>query len=122
MPNYFEMETNQIKTFDVFLTPSENKEVTSKLNIIAERLYEPQNEFYGIFNPKKNENKENKNQSDKRKYMREISIMGRGSDGVLNIQPEEINFGTVKAGFHKKLSFSIFNLTITNFYIKLIPQ
>ena len=35
MPNYFEMETNQIKTFDVFLTPSENKEVTSKLNIIA---------------------------------------------------------------------------------------
>ncbi len=110
MPNYFEMETNQIKTFDVFLTPSENKEVTSKLNIIAERLYEPQNEFYGIFNPKKNENKENKYQSNKRKYMRKMSIMGKGSDGVLNIQPEEINFETVKAGFQKNYHFQYLTL------------
>ena len=122
IPNYFEMETNQIKTFDIYLTPSENKEVTSKLTITAERLYDPQNEFYGIFNPKKTDNKENKNQNEKRKYIREISISGKGSDGILNIQPQEINFGTVKAGFHKKLSFSIFNPTITNFYIKLLPQ
>ena len=123
-PNYLEMETNQIKTFNVFLTPKVNMEIISKLKLTAERLYDPQNENYGIFNPKiiNEENKENKNQFDKRSYKREIIILGKGSDGNLTIKPEEINFGTVKAGFHKKLTFSIFNPTITNFYIKLIPQ
>ena len=42
--------------------------------------------------------------------MREISIMGRGSDGVLNIQPEEINFETVKAGFQKNYHFQYLTL------------
>ena len=119
-PSYFEMETNQIKNFDIYLTPSENKEITTKLKITAERLYDPQNENFGIFNPKISE-KDNK-QFDRRPFIREILILGKGSDGDLTIKPEEINFGTVKAGFHKKLSFSIFNPSITNFYIKIIPK
>ena len=119
-PSYFEMETNQIKNFDIYLTPSENKEITTKLKITAERLYDPQNENFGIFNPKISE-KDNK-QFDRRPFIREILILGKGSDGDLTIKPEEIDFGTVKAGFHKKLSFSIFNPTITNFYIKLVPK
>ena len=124
-PKYLEMETNQIKTFDIFLTPSQNKEIISKLTIQAERLYDPQNENYGIFNPKVTDSENNENQKtifDRRPYIREISILGKGSDGDLTIKPEEIDFGTVKAGFHKKLSFSIFNPTITNFYIKLVPK
>jgi len=119
-PSYFEMETNQIKKFDIYLTPSENKEITSKLKITAERLYDPQNEYFGIFNPK-NPQKENM-KFDRRPFIREILILGKGSDGDLTIKPEEIDFGTVKAGFHKKLSFSIFNPSITNFYIKIIPK
>ena len=119
-PSYFEMETNQIKKFDIYLTPSENKEITSKLKITAERLYDPKNEYFGIFNPK-NPQKENM-KFDRRPFIREILILGKGSDGDLTIKPEEIDFGTVKAGFHKKLSFSIFNPSITNFYIKIIPK
>ena len=77
------------------------------------------------FKDEKNEIKEeskNSDINDNKIYKREITLLGRGSDGTLNIVPNLIIFETVKIGFHQKLPFSIFNPTITNFYIKLIPR
>ena len=68
-----------------------------------------------IFEP--NSQKEKKD-FDKRIFTKEFNILGRGSNGNLDIKPEKLEFGTVKVGFHKKMSFSIYNPTITNFYIK----
>ena len=45
-----------------------------------------------------------------------------GNDGNIYISPTTLKFGTVKVGFHKKLIFSIYNPTITNFYIKIVPD
>ena len=53
---------------------------------------------------------------------KELSIIGKGSDGNLRLEPSLLEFGTVKVGFHKKLSFSIYNPTMTNFYIILEPE
>ena len=40
----------------------------------------------------------------------------------MRLEPSLLEFGTVKVGFHKKLSFSIYNPTMTNFYITLEPE
>jgi hypothetical protein len=66
--------------------------------------------------------KKKKKDFDKRIFTKEFNILGRGSNGNLEIKPEKLEFGTVKVGFHKKMSFSIYNPTITNFYIRLEPD
>ena len=120
--NSFEMELNSIKNIEFGLIPNKNEEISAHILITAERIYDPSNENIGIYNPENFENKTNKLDFDKRIFKREINVLGRGSDGDLSIKPEKLEFGTVKVGFHKKLYFSLYNPTITNFYIKLIPD
>ena len=118
----FEMGTNLIKKIDFYMTPTKNEEVNAHVKITAERIYDPSNENKGIYNPEiKNQNQE-KTEFDKRIFSKEFMILGRGSDGELRIEPEKLEFGTVKVGFHKKMFFSIYNPTITNFYIRIEPD
>ena len=136
-PNKFIMNGNMIKNVDIFLTPLKTDEIINKITISAEKLNENGNETSEIFENNNNNNtlvdfKDEKNEikeesknsdiNDNKIYKREITLLGRGSDGTLNIVPNLIIFETVKIGFHQKLPFSIFNPTITNFYIKLIPR
>ena len=118
----FEMDLNSIKNIELSLTPNKSEEISAHILITAERVYDPSNEKICIYNPENLDDKINELTFDKRIFTREINVLGRGSDGDLNIKPEKLEFGTVKVGFHKKLSFSIFNPTITNFYIKLVPD
>lgn len=120
-PNYFEMDTNAIHKIDIFMCPSQPEEIISTIKLSAERIYDPQGESTGIFNPPSQSQKQ-PNEFDKRTYRKEITLLGRGSNGDLRIEPSQLEFGTVKVGFHKKTSFSIYNPTITNFYIKIIPE
>ena len=120
----FEMGTNLIKKIDFYMTPTKNEEVNAHVKITAERVYDPTNENIGIYNPEnkiKNQN-DKKNEFDKRIFSKEFIVLGRGSNGELQIEPEKLEFGTVKVGFHKKMSFSIYNPTITNFYIRIEPD
>ena len=119
--NKFEMGTNLVKNINFFMTPDKNEEVGAHVTITAERVFNPYSEKYGIFEPMIND-KNNKNDFDKRIFIKEFNILGRGSNGNLEIQPERLEFGTVKVGFHKKMFFSIYNPTITNFYIRLEPD
>ena len=132
-PNKFVMNGNMIKNVDIFLTPLKTEEIINKITISAEKLNENGCETSSIFDNNKiidfkdenNEIKEESKNSDineNKIYKREITLLGRGSDGTLNIVPNLITFETVKIGFHQKLPFSIFNPTMTNFYIKLIPR
>ena len=118
----FDMDLNSIKKLELSLTPDKTKEISAHIIITAERIYDPSNENIGIYNPENFDGKRNIVSFDKRLFTREINVVGRGSDGDLSIKPDKLEFGTVKVGFHKKLSFSIYNPTITNFYIKLIPD
>ena len=118
----FEMELNSIKNVEFGLTPNKNEEISAHILITAERIYDPSNENIGIYNPEGFDKNVKKLDFDRRLFKREINVLGRGSNGELSIKPEKLEFGTVKVGFHKKLSFSIYNPTITNFYIKLVPD
>ena len=117
--NDFEMDTNFVKNISFFMIPNKKEEVSAHVTVTAERVYNPQIENIGIFEP--NSQKEKKD-FDKRIFTKEFNVLGRGSDGDLEIKPERLEFGTVKVGFHKKISFSIYNPTITNFYIRLEPD
>jgi hypothetical protein len=129
-PNEFEMEKNLIKEIDVMFTPFVCEEIYGKIKFVVERIYESHNENIGIFNPGSfnNNNLENTTpllplyEEDKRTFTRELTILGSGNDGNIYISPTTLKFGTVKVGFHKKLIFSIYNPTITNFYIKIVPD
>ena len=115
----FELDLNAIKKIEFSLIPQKNEEISAHVLITAERVYDPSEENIGVYNPF---NSFNKKEFDKRIFSREINVLGLGSDGDIRIEPEKLEFGTVKVGFHKKLSFSIFNPTITNFYLKLVPD
>ncbi len=118
----FEMDLNSIKNVELGLTPNKTEEISAHILITAERIYDPSNESIGIYNPESVETRKNLLTFDKRIFSREINVLGRGSDGELSIKPDKLEFGTVKVGFHKKLFFSIYNPTITNFYIKIVPD
>ena len=121
--NMFEMDTNLVKNINFYMTPEKNEEVHGHVTITAERVYNPSEEKSGIYDPILDTNKsKEKNDFDKRLFTKEFNILGRGSDGDLEIKPERLDFGTVKVGFHKKMFFSIYNPTITNFYIRLEPD
>ena len=112
-PSYFEMEANVEKKIEINLTSKKNKEFSIKAKFYVEQAYEHQNENLSIYFPLYKESPKNI------KFTKEIIVKGTGSNGNLSITPKELDFGTVKVGFHKKLSFSIYNPTITNFYIKI---
>ena len=116
----FEMGANLIKNISFFMTPEKNEEVTGHVTVTSERIYNPNSENFGIFQP--TILNQNKIDFDKRIFIKEFNILGRGSDGQLEIKPKKLEFGTVKVGFHKKMFFSIYNPTITNFYIRLEPD
>ena len=118
----FEMDLNSIKKVELGLTPNKTEEISAHILITAERIYDPSNESIGIYNPESIETKKKQLTFDKRIFSREINVLGRGSDGELSIKPDKLEFGTVKVGFHKKLFFSIYNPTITNFYVKIVPD
>ena len=120
--NSFEMGTNLIKKIDFYMTPTKNEEVNAHVKVTAERVYDPSSENVGIYNPENKYQKNKINEFDRRIFSKEFIVLGRGSDGELRIEPEKLEFGTVKVGFHKKMFFSIYNPTITNFYIRLEPD
>ena len=118
----FEMGTNLIKKIDFYMTPTKNEEVNAHVKVTAERVYDPSNENIGIYNPENKYQNDKIDEFDRRIFSKEFIVLGRGSDGELRIEPEKLEFGTVKVGFHKKMFFSIYNPTITNFYIRLEPD
>jgi len=120
-PNYFEMEANQMRKVEVYLCPLKIGEVESKIEITVGRIYDPNSEMYGIYNPGFITDR-NRIKADKRMYKKNIKVIGKGNDGDIIIDPPSLDFGTVKVGFHKKLSFSIFNPTLCNFFIKMFLE
>ena len=120
-PDEFEMESNLIMDIIVSFTPLKSVEFKTKIKFKVERIYDEQKDLVGIYSPSSllSDYKLEKNG---RPYYKELNIIGKGSDGNLRIEPTMLEFGTVKVGFHKKLSFSIYNPTMTNFYITLEPE
>ena len=120
-PSNFEMESNLIMDIIISFTPLKSVNFRTKINFKVERVYDEIKDLVGIYSPNSllSDLKFEKNG---RLYKKELYIIGKGSDGDLRLEPNLLEFGTVKVGFHKKLSFSIYNPTMTNFYIILEPE
>ena len=120
-PSNFEMESNLIMDIIISFTPLKSVNFRTKINFKVERVYDEIKDLVGIYSPNSllSDLKFEKNG---RIYKKELYIIGKGSDGDLRLEPNLLEFGTVKVGFHKKLSFSIYNPTMTNFYIILEPE
>ena len=120
-PSYFEMESNLIMDVIVSFTPKKPVDFRTKILFKVERIYDEQKDLVGIYSPSSllSDFKLEKNG---RPYCKELYVIGKGNDGNLRLEPSLLEFGTVKVGFHKKLSFSIYNPTMTNFYITLEPE
>ena len=48
-----------------------------------------------------------------------ITVIGAGSDGLVEINPSNLDFGTITVGFTKTLSVVITNKSNCNLYIEL---
>ena len=48
-----------------------------------------------------------------------LQIVGAGADGMINISPEMLDFGTITVGYSKTLSVTITNKSESNLYIEL---
>ena len=46
-------------------------------------------------------------------------MIGGGSDGMISINPKEIDFGTITVGFSKTLSVEVNNKSNCNLFIEL---
>jgi hypothetical protein len=49
----------------------------------------------------------------------DIEVIGAGSDGVLSLNPKDIDFGTITVGFAKTMSVTVINKSNCNLYIEL---
>ena len=118
-PNTFEMSANLIKDIELSYTPLKQFKYISKIIFSVDRIYDSTTEQIGVFNPGSITNKVTLYTPEKRTFIRDVMVLGSGSDGEMTISPTFIDFGTVKVGFLRKVAFTISNPTITNFYIKL---
>ena len=105
----------------VSFTPLKPTNFKTKILFKVERIYDEQKDLIGIYSPS-SLLPEFKLEKSGRLYTKEVSVIGKGSDGDLRLEPSLLEFGTVKVGFLKKLSFSVYNPTMTNFYITLEPE
>lgn len=48
-----------------------------------------------------------------------MEIIGAGSDGLITINPKDLDFGTITVGFAKTLSVDVINKSNCNLYIEL---
>ena len=53
-----------------------------------------------------------------------LEIIGRGSDGTIQLQPQNVEFGTITVGFNKVMQFTIFNRSNCNMFVelKMVPK
>lgn len=48
-----------------------------------------------------------------------LEIIGRGSDGIIQIQPGNVNFGTITVGFNKTMEATVYNRSNCNMFVEL---
>ena len=48
-----------------------------------------------------------------------LEIIGKGSDGVIQIQPNNVDFGTITVGFNKTMQATVYNRSNCNIFIEL---
>ena len=118
-----------------FLQPNEECKITATFTalkkkdyhinvpIYAKNIYDHLRNSVGFYSP--GSGLMNKNQTQTpviggnpfKKYT--LEIIGRGSDGIIQIQPQNVDFGTITVGFNKTMEATVYNRSNCNIFIEL---
>ena len=111
-------ETKIVTTF----TALKKKDYQINVPVYACNIYDHVKNSIGFYNPgsglisKNNSGNETSNIVFK-KY--NLEIFGRGSDGGIQIQPNNVDFGTITVGFNKTMQATVYNRSNCNIFIEL---
>jgi hypothetical protein len=106
-------------------TALKKKDYHINVPIYAKNIYDHLKNSIGFYNPGsglltkqdvKNQATSNANNMFK-KYT--LEIIGRGSDGIIQIQPHNVNFGTITVGFNKTMEATVYNRSNCNIFVEL---
>lgn len=112
-------------------TPLKRKDYTISVPLFTRNLYDSIKNSVGYFNPgsgltlTSNFNTSGGAMESTLKLNRAVNsgksmqIVGAGSDGMISISPDNLDFGTITASFSKTLSVVITNKSSCNLYIEL---
>lgn len=102
-------------------TALKRKDYHINVPIYAKNIYDHVKNSIGFFSPGSGLMQKRQlpagTQNPFKKYM--LEIIGRGSDGVIQIQPQNVDFGTITVGFNKTMQATVFNRSSCNIFIEL---
>lgn len=108
----------------VTFTALKRKDYHINVPIYAKNIYDHVKNSVGFFNP--GSGLITKNTATKtnvlgatpfRKYV--LEVIGRGSDGIIQIQPSNVEFGTITVGFNKTMQATVYNRSNCNIFVEL---
>ena len=113
-------ETKVVCTF----TPLKKKEYMLSIPVYAKNIYDNIKDLIGFYNPgsgvmQRTGKKSFKDTGIPATVRYDLEIIGAGSDGVISISPQDLDFGTITVGFSKTLAVQVINKSNCNLYIEL---
>jgi hypothetical protein len=107
-------------------TPQKKREYIVDIPIYAKNIYDHVKNMIGFYNPgsgtmQRQGKSQTKFLQDQSQYTvrYDLEIIGAGSDGLITINPKNIDFGTITVGFAKTLSVEVINKSNCNLYVEL---
>jgi hypothetical protein len=122
-PSKAYLQPNEECKITATFTALKKKDYHINVPIYAKNVYDHLKNSVGFFKPGSGHLSKTQNitpmqtSNPFKKYT--LEIIGRGSDGVIQLQPANVNFGTITVGFNKTLEATIYNRSNCNIFIEL---
>ena len=108
-------------------TALKKKDYYINVPIYASNIYDHVKNSIGFYNPGSGLKQKSNGYSARNSLMPQshfikkytLEVIGRGSDGGIQVMPQAIDFGTITVGFTKILQATIYNRSNCNIYIEL---
>ena len=115
------LQPNEETKLVAVFTPLKKKEYQVNVPLFMRNLFDQVKSTIGFFSPGSGLTltQENVQGLPVPKSNKSITIIGAGSDGLIEISPLNLDFGTITVGFTKTLSVVISNKSKCNLYIEL---
>jgi len=124
-PNKAILQPNEEAKLVACFTPLKKKEYQINIPLFTRNLFDQIKSTVGFFSPGSGltltqaGNTDFRDKSVFTSSNKSITIIGAGSDGLVEISPLKLDFGTITVGFTKTLSVVITNKSKCNLYIEL---
>ena len=123
-PNKAILQPNEEAKLSACFTPLKKKEYQINVPLFTRNLFDKMKNDIGFFSPGSGlvlaqADKHALEAQNQATSSKSITIIGAGSDGLVEINPEKLDFGTITVGYTKTHSVVITNKSSCNLYIEL---